>query len=272
MNKIHYFWNLAGYNWKRTCESWNTRLDRAIDYLRQDDPWVIGLAEFIPGKNNHWITYLQNKFPDYLIILPHAYNNNFRSAITLLLIRKKGVRSYTIRTLDGSGLDKSLLYVYISLDTDFGFFRILCAHFPNTSNKDRPQWFQKERDILRNSFENAVAEISSFYIKEPDIQFIMLADMNASPESSYIRMLSGYDESPLFNATRSGERHIPTWNNPDISNNHLDYIFYGKGSLYSNVIDPYYNDIIVEPMNTLIPISDHALIKGSIFTNLNSSS
>ena len=60
---------------------------------------------------------------------------------------------------------------------------------------------------------------------------------------------------------------MPTWENPEYEPNHIDYIFYSMGSMMAPVIDVYYNEIINAPI--IEKISDHALIRGKIRTNVN---
>ncbi|MGN9020023.1 hypothetical protein ACTNBM_13375 [Lachnospiraceae bacterium HCP1S3_C3] len=261
--------NVAGFAWTATNESWVDRLRRTCDYLRKDAPdaWLIGLSEVLPGRDNKYIDLIKNRFPDYIIVLPKAYKNNYRSAINILLINREGYLNHNTRTLDG--LEDSLLYNYVGIDTSYGYYRVLNAHIPHTCNKDRPGCYQKEREQLRVLYEQSVYETCMTYRREPDIQFIFMTDANASPESPFIQKLSGSVNPPLFNATRIEDMNRATWINSRYMNihNHLDYIFYSMGTVMAPVIDVYYNDIIDAPITQ--KLSDHALVRGRIQFNYN---
>lgn len=268
MDKEKYIvsWNLAGWNWKLSNEKWGDRLARACDYIKEvaPDAWLIGLSEVIPGKEDKYIGIIKQKFPNYIVVMPEAYSENYRSAINVFLINREGYHEHRVRTLDH--LEDSLLYNYLAIDSNYGYFRVLNAHMPHTCNEDRPKWYQASRKELRSVFEDSVADTCSAYRKEPDIQFVFMTDANCSPEDGFIKKLSGSANSALFNATRSGDRDIPTWRNPEYSPNHIDYIFYGMGTVMAPVVDTYYNEIFDKPISD--GISDHALIRGRLRTNV----
>lgn len=257
---------MAGYAWKITKESWESRLKKACNCIKKQAPdaWFIGLSEVIAGKDEKYINIIREEFPNYITVLPKAYKNDYRSAINVLLINKEGYHNHSVRTL--TGLEDSLLYNYVDVNTDYGEYRLLSAHIPHTCNENKPEYYQQKREKLRAVFEKSISETCIAYRREPDIQFIFMTDANASPESSFIQKLSGAVNPPLFNATRTGDRKLATWNNPEYMNNHIDYIFYSMGSMIAPVIDAYYNDIIDVPISE--KISDHAIIRGKIRTNI----
>ncbi|MDY4097931.1 MAG: hypothetical protein SOY47_14660 [Lachnospiraceae bacterium] len=259
--------NIAGWAWKHTKEKWEDRLKRACDCIKEEAPdaWLIGLSEVIPGTNDKYIDVIKQEFPTYITVLPEAYKNNYRSAINVLLINKEGYHNHNVRSLEN--LEDSLLYNYVAIDCDYGYYRVLNAHMPHTNNEDRPEWYRRSRNELRSTFEASVADTCNAYRREPDMQFIFMTDANASPEDAFIRKLSGAVNPVLFNATRTGDRDMPTWENPEYEPNHIDYIFYSMGSMMAPVIDVYYNEIINAPI--IEKISDHALIRGKIRTNVN---
>lgn len=260
--------NVAGFAWTQTKEKWEKRLKRACACIKEQAPdaWLIGLSEVIPGTNDKYLDIIKQEFPDYILVLPEAYQENYRSAINVLLINKEGYHDHNIRTLDN--LEDSLLYNYVAIDSDYGYYRVLNAHMPHTCNADRPEWYQQKREELRAVFEQSISETCMSYRREPDMQFIYMADMNASPQDAFIQKLSGAVDPSLFNATRTGDRTIATWKNPEYTENqnHLDYIFYSMGSMMAPVIDVYYNDIIDAPISE--KISDHAIIRGRLRTNI----
>lgn len=258
--------NVAGWAWSITKELWNDRLKRACDCVKKEahDAWLIGLSEVIPGKNDKYIDLIREEFPNYITVLPKGYKKNYRSAINVLLINKEGYHDHNARTLDG--LEDSLLYNYVAINTDYGYFRVLNVHIPHTCNEDRPEWYQQQRKDLRAEFEYSITEICVAHREEKDMQFIFMTDANASPESLFIQRLSGTINPPLFNAMRIGDRNLPTWKNPKYKNKHIDYIFYGVGCVMAPVIDVYYNDIIDSSISE--KISDHAIIRGKIRMNI----
>lgn len=257
--------NLAGWAWDSTGEAWGSRLVRACQMIKEEAPnaWLIGLSEVIPGTNNQYIATIQKHFPDYLIVFPEGYQENYRSAINILLINKEGYRRHNVRTLDQ--LEDSLLYNYVTLVTEYGWYRILSVHMPHTCNADKPEAYQQKRKALRKYFEEAVVLECEKYRNEPDIQFIFMGDLNAGPEDAYIRKLTNPCNPVLFNAIPVQERKKPTWKKQGCTPAHLDYIFYSIGSLTGDVIDVCDNDIIMTPIEN--QISDHAMILGRVRTN-----
>lgn len=258
--------NVAGFAWKQTKENWGDRLKRACDLIKEEAPdaWLIGLSEVIPGINDKYIDVIKKEFQNYITVLPEAYKNNYRSAINVLLINKEGYRNHNVRLLEN--LEDSLLYNYVAIDCDYGYYRVLNAHMPHTNNEDRPEWYRHSRNELRSTFEASVADTCNAYRRESDMQFIFMTDANASPADAFIRKLSGAVNPVLFNATRTGDRDLATWKNPGYKPSHIDYIFYSMGSMMASVIDVFYNEIIDSPITK--KISDHALIRGRIRTNI----
>ena len=258
--------NLAGWGWKITKEPWEERLARACECIKKAAPeaFLIGLQEVIPGVNEKYIDLIKSDLPNYVVVLPYAYNNNYRSAINVLLINRDGYHNHCVRTLPH--MYDSLLYNYVSIATDYGYYEVLNAHTPHISNENRPLWYQKKREAERAVFEQSIFETCKLYKYKTDIQFIFMADANTTPESSFIQQLSGTVEPLLYNATKASDLKIATWNNPEYKSSHIDYIFYSMGSMKSSAIDVYNNDIIDTPIAE--KISDHAIIRGRIRTNI----
>lgn len=258
--------NVAGWAWTQTNESWEDRLKRACSCVKEEAPdaWLIGLSEVIPGSNNKYLTMIERAFPNYILVCPDSYEKNYRSAINVLLINKEGYHDHNTRTLDN--LEESLLYNYVAINTDYGYFRVLNAHMPHTCNEHRTRWYQHTREELRAVFERAILETCMAYRTEPDMQFIFLTDANASPKDAFIQTLSGAVNPSLYNATRICDQTVSTWKKSEHMHGHIDYIFYSIGSMMSPVIDVYYNDIIDTPI--VKKISDHAIIRGKLRTNV----
>ena len=86
------------------------------------EAWLFGLSEVISGKDNKYLDILRGEFQGYVMVLPKAYRNDFRSAINVLLINAEGYHEHNTRILDG--LEDSILYEYVDIDTDYGYFRV----------------------------------------------------------------------------------------------------------------------------------------------------
>lgn len=97
----------------------------------------------ISGKDNKYLDILRGEFQGYVMVLPKAYRNDFRSAINVLLINAEGYHEHNTRILDG--LEDSILYEYVDIDTDYGYFRVVNAHIPHTCNENRQEWYQQSR-------------------------------------------------------------------------------------------------------------------------------
>lgn len=258
--------NVAGWNWRITQEPWKDRLERACDCIKKEAPdaWLVGLSEVIPGKDDKYLDVIREEFPNYVLVVPKAYECNYRSAINVLLISREGYHGHDTRVL--GSLADSLLYNYIGVNTDYGCFRVLNVHIPQTYNEGKPEWYQKQRKDLRAVYERSIYEECMIYKREQDIQFICMGDLNSFSESSFIEKLSGRVEPVLFNATRPNDRDLPTWKNPECKSAHIDYIFYSMGSMSAPAIEVYYNDIIDRPIRE--KVSDHAIIRGKIKTKI----
>ncbi len=259
--------NVAGYNWRITKEPFEERLKRACRCIKSEAPdaWLVGLSEVIPGTDGKYIDVIKQEFPNYVVVLPKAYECNYRSTINVLLISREGYHEHQTRTLNN--LSDSLLYNYVGVTTDYGYFRILNVHMPNICNEGSPEWYQIERKALRAVFERSIYEECIAYKREEDMQFICMGDFNCVPESEFIQKLSGPVEPVLFNATRPDERKKTTWRTPEHMDSHLDYIFYSMGTMLAPVVDIYCNHIIDTPISG--EISDHAIIRGKLRMNLN---
>lgn len=107
------------------------------------EAWLFGLSEVISGKDNKYLDILRGEFQGYVMVLPKAYRNDFRSAINVLLINAEGYHEHNTRILDG--LEDYILYEYVDIDTDYGYFRVVNAHIPHTCNENRQEWYQQSR-------------------------------------------------------------------------------------------------------------------------------
>ncbi len=114
--------NIGGWVWNITKESWKDRLKGACECIKKEAPnaWIIGLSEVVPGREEKYIDVIRKEFPEYVVVLPEAYKNNYKSAINVLLINQEGYHNHNTRTLDN--LEDSLLYNYVAIDTEYGYY------------------------------------------------------------------------------------------------------------------------------------------------------
>ena len=206
--------------------------------------------------------YTQEMLSEYILVTPHAYRKNSspRSAINVLLIHREGYRYHATRTLED--LENSLLYNYVGIDTDHGYYRVLNIHIPHTDNGDRPIWYQQNRIDLRKKFEVALKKTCRSFAQEHEIPFILLGDFNATPDGSLIQELTNPYGPCLFNATLTRNWVTPTYINPERGSAHLDGIFYSTGAMQSDMLTVKENQILREPVDE--KMSDHCMILGQI--------
>lgn len=256
--------NLGGYAWKTTTETWQDRLERACMCIKDvaPDAWIIGLSEVVLGTNSKYIDVIRNAFPNYEVVLPKAFSKDYKSAINVLLINREGYSGHTVMTLNQ--MNDSLLYNYVHIDSIYGCFRLLNVHMPHTCNGNKAEWYQRKREELRSVFEHAVEDTCTTYSKEVDIQFIFMGDLNATPQDSFINKISGLVNPSIYNATQTEDRKKSTYHNSIYGDSHIDYIFYSMGSMQGDVIEVYRNEILNIPI--VNKISDHCIIRGKVRT------
>lgn len=254
--------NMAGWAWTITDEAWKERMERTCKYIRNKvaDPMVIGLQE-VQLSGGKYLETLETCFPDYHIILPKGYNNQPRSVISIMLIRKDICESYSVSTLED--LADSLRYNYVTINTtDELCFRVLNVNIPHTCYEDRAEWFQQDRQELRAKFIKAVEELADTYSHEQDIKFIALGDFNTTPDDTFIEGLAyTFINRPMADPVLKNDKNKVTWINGD-SRNRLDYILYSNGM----ICDTGFSAKITEIDNTTIKdkMSDHALLIGGV--------
>lgn len=225
--------NQAGWAWQMTTEPYETRLERSLVKLREKDSFITGIHE-LQLSGGKYIPTIRKFFPesDYVLILPKAYNNQPKSVVSLLLIKKEFCESYSIATLEG--LEDSLRYNFVTVNTPIEglCFRFLNANVPHQcfDENKTAEWYRKSRVELRKLFQNNIRELAMTYRSEPDLKFFMMVDMNTSPDDPFMKELAYSYDSPMLDAVKEEDRYIPTWNNNG-SNNRIDYILYSKGMI-----------------------------------------
>lgn len=267
-NKYIVSFNLAGWGWKLTTESWGSRLDRVCQFIKENAPdaWMINLQEVILGKNFKYLEVIKEYFPDYVVVLPQAYDNskNYKSAIAVTLINMEGYQDHALRKLEG--VEDSLRHIYVGVTTDYGYFRIINAHVPTRDNVGKPEWYRKAREKYRKKYEKALLEEAVLYKNELDMQFLLCGDLNASYKESPVRdFVTPYSKAPMWNAILEQDKTKDTWiNTLSGGKNHLDYILYSFGTLKSDALRIHPTRIIDDSIN--LKISDHAMLRGEVTT------
>lgn len=268
MKKYKYIvsFNLAGWGWKLTTESWGSRLGRGCQFIKDNAPdaWLINLQEVILGKNFKYLEIIKEHFPNYVVVLPQAYDKNYKSAIAVTLINMEGYQHHSLRRLEG--VEDSLRHVYVGFTTDYGYFRVINVHVPTGGNTEKPKWYQRAREEYRKKYVQAILDEAAVYKNELDIQFILCGDMNATCAESPVReFVNPHSKSPMINAIIDSDRAKSTWiNELNGGMKHLDYIFYSYGTLKSDILRIHPTRIVDDSIK--LKLSDHAMLVGSIST------
>ena len=249
--------NMAGWAWKITDEGWKQRMERTCEYIRKrvSDPMIIGLQE-VQLSGGKSLETLEKWFPEYHIVLPAGYNNQPKSAISIMLIRRNICESYSIDTLDD--LENNLLYNYVTINTtDELCLRVLNVHIPHTCCEDnRSERFQQDRKELRAKLVGAVSKLA-----ESDINFIALGDFNTPPDDSFIENLDTFIDSPMLDPVLPKDKKKATWIN-GTSKNRLDYILYSSGLICDTGVSAQITQI--DDTTITDKMSDHAFLIGGI--------
>lgn len=260
--------NCAGWAWKTSKESWESRLRRTCDYIKNkmSNALFIGLQE-VQISGGKYIKVIEEYFADdYYVILPASYNDQPRprSVISLLLLKKNMTDSYVINTLEG--LEDSLRYNYVTVHTVDGM-SIKCANLniPHTSYGNYAPWFQDNRRLLRQCFIKNIKSLADTYKNESDIGLVIMGDYNTVPEDSFIDSLAySYIDRPMIDAVKPMDKNKVTWRNNGCANR-LDYILYNQGLLCDTGFSA--KITIVDDYPIIAKFSDHAALIGGIIAS-----
>lgn len=254
--------NMAGWNWRLSKEKWEDRMKRSCEYIlnKTDKPMLIALQE-VQLAGGKYLNILKEYFQEYHIVLPPAYNNQPKSVISILLIRKDICESHCVNELDG--LEGSLRYNYVTFNTVDGLcFRVINTNIPHTCYEDKAEWFQKNRRVLREKFIDTIESMAMTYKNEPDVKFIALGDFNTVPDDSFIEGLAyTHINRPMLDPVVKEDKNKVTWINQG-SKNRLDYILYSQGMLCDTGVAAKVTEI--DDTTITDKMSDHAMLIGGV--------
>lgn len=234
--------NAAGYGWTGT-ESWNNRFERICSYVSQKSTKVlcVGLQE-VQLSGGKYLSVIEEHFPDYYIILPSAWKNQPKSAVSLLLLNKNivNLEDCNVRTIPG--LEDKLLYNYVHISCSGEELVLLNVHVPPNPEKGS-EMYKMERKELRALFYTQIQRIAK---SEPNL--ILLGDLNSTPNSANLTSLAYSENSPLRD-------HLENKNTPTWKENRIDYILSSRGlSANANI------KATVDDTTITKKLSDHALL------------
>lgn len=255
-------YNMAGWNWRLSKESWEKRMKRSCEYIldKTPEPMLIGLQE-VQLSGGKYLDVLKQYFPNYHIILPPSYKGQPKSVISILLLRKDICDSYSVNVLEN--LEDSLRYNYVTFNTTDGLcFRVLNTNIPHTCYEDKAEWFQENRRVLREKFIESIESMAYTYKNEPDVKFIALGDFNTVPEDPFIDGLAyTYVNRSMIDAVSKEDKNKITWLNQG-SKNRLDYILYSQGMLCDTGLSAKLTQI--DDSTITNKMSDHAILVGGV--------
>lgn len=258
-------YNAAAWRWRISKTKYENRLKRSCDFIKKNAPqaFIIGLQEIIVGPKYYKL--LEEEFPEYKIVLPKGYDLevNKKSAISILLIHAEGLESFSIGELPGLE-EGAARYNLVTINTKFGCYRLLNVNIPQTAffHNNAAEWYRKSRIILRDTFKKVILEESLNYRNEKEVNYILLGDMNSSPEDEFVIALANNFYQPMLEPLRPEDRNKTTWRNSELnSEGCLDHIYYSMGMMKSDGVKIHYTDILLDTIRE--EMSDHAVIRGS---------
>lgn len=256
--------NVAGWNWRASNEKWGDRLKRICEYIRSkmNTPLVIGLQE-VQLSGGKYLKVLIEQFPDYHVVLPKAYKNQPRSAVSVLLINKNLCESYNVRTLEG--LEDNLRYNFVHINTHIEglCFRLLNVNVPHNCLENAADWYRADREALRALFIKKIKDLANAYRSEPDLKLVVLGDFNTLPDDRFIESLAYAYDRPMIDAVKDHDKKTATWRNfATGTKSRLDYILYSTGMLRNTGVSAKFTK--VDDATILNDLSDHAIIVGGI--------
>ncbi len=261
--------NVSGWNWTRSKETYEERLIRILEQIRntrlhrvegarKELPFCVGLNEAALNRGKHLKT-ISKCMPGYIVVLPVGYdpNNSPKSVINILLIRKDLIQSYEVLEMPGLAgkTEKWLGYNYVIITTKWGEqFRVLHVRNCPTKNEGKASWYQKWREKLHEEIMEAVmTEVAKYHEQE---NFILMGDFNRTPDDETMKKLRFfYTMLPL------AEEKKPTFLGAN-SNSHIDYIFVSAPTVTKESHEVFLAEIVEQPWVT--KTSDHAILIGCV--------
>lgn len=183
--------NCNGFAHTLSNDTFEERLEKILNHVSKEvyqntyvPLSVLGLQEVIVGKKCRYLKQIQNRFPDFELILPADFSDiHYKSAINVLLIRKSLIKNYEILKLFQ---EESYLYNYVVLNTTLGTtLRLLNLHMPQRAVFDnRPKWYIENRIELNEKLWDAALEIVDKY---KDTEYLVVfGDFNAGNSDNHV--------------------------------------------------------------------------------------
>ena len=255
--------NLAGWGWKNTKEEWKSRLFRGCNYLKEhySDALAIALHEtqLTAGKR---LETIRDVFPekDWEIILPNGFDPEERpkSVACVLLLNKAYVNAYSIMKL-GHGLEDHSNYNYVAVTTNTGRnIELLSVHVPHNcfDGSNAATWYIETRRDLRKRFEEAIFEVA-----EGSDNLVLMTDLNAGPEDSFVKELAYRRVDPImFDAMAPELKTTPTWER-DGKATKIDYLLYSYQMMINGAVAI---PTTIDRSSIDEVFSDHVILTGGI--------
>lgn len=251
--------NVAAWRWRSTNEPYQNRLARCFDFIRRNAPdaFLIGLQEMIVGEK--YYTLLQEKFPEYKIILPRGYSlsKNKCSAINVLLIRSADLKG-DCPAGNLEGLEEiAFLYNYVTISTEFGCYRVVNLKVPQTVyNANKAPWYRERRKVLKKEFMDELVKMARAYSNEPDVRLMILGDFNCAADDLNFQYMQNF----MLDAEKTRKA---TWRNTESGCEQcLDHILFSTGLMAADDVKGVcYTEVLDKTIDE--GMSDHAMLKGS---------
>ena len=166
MSKHIVTYNINAWMPVNTSMSYRMKISQVAAYIKRTyiNASIINLQEVLPGKEGKHLKQIRDAFQEegYEMIQPiFDVNVHWKSVLTITLIRKDILNSYTVEELSGDYLKNRITYTVA--DTSYGNLRILNCHVPQIANfRNKAAWYIKERvDNHRKEQPNKVCGVPS---------------------------------------------------------------------------------------------------------------
>lgn len=232
--------------------SYKEKISQMVAYIKAVYPNapILTLQEVLAGKNKQYLRQIQDAFQEeYEMIVPiFDVNVHWKSILTITLIRKDILNSYTVEELSGDYLKNRITYTVA--DTSYGNLRILNCHVPQIANfRNKAAWYIKERVDIHNKMWDAIISEAEKY---KDEKFIICGDMQEGVSGPHVSLLKalGYHEIT---------KGVPTIYNNAFRSECIDHIFFSESAM--NVFQP--GEVVADASQVGV-LSDHALLSTEI--------
>ncbi len=253
MSKHIVTYNINAWMPVNTSMSYRMKISQVAAYIKRTyiNASIINLQEVLPGKEGKHLKQIRDAFQEegYEMIQPiFDVNVHWKSVLTITLIRKDILNSYTVEELSGDYLKNRITYTVA--DTSYGNLRILNCHVPQIANfRNKAAWYIKERIDIHNKMWDAIISEAEKY---KDEKFIICGDMQEGVSGPHVSLLKalGYHEIT---------KGMPTIYNNAFRSECIDHIFFSESA--KEVFQP--GEVLVDTMQVGV-LSDHALLSTEI--------